>query len=731
MAEYDPSWTPNHYGYQHPMTGYDYGLPDATSETVGASPFFQESTYDKDYIRDHDKFQSYRKSGLRKYAKRMKYGKSLGEALHYATHPKDDYQDSTQLFNRLRDGFKGRGMYTQGMTGRGAYRRRPRYSRRSTRIRRYKRRRYGRGSYYDKLAPTLKGALNVYGKKSTTQLLRKAAGVAGGVRHPAFQGVSQGLLLAAQGSRQLRKSGMLGRGTYNNLFSNYAGERFNISPLNDEHDSVMISNREKICEIYGNDVGEVFKSNSFDLNPGNNLVFKKLAQYAANYKEYEFVQMVFCYETTLPSHYSTSSHQLGRVIMMTQTDVTKVPKSSFHEMEKVGNKSVGPLTDQTKRKLYHGVECAPEKMAQSTGLKHIRLRNETDKKSYDHGRFEFGVYNSDGAFAKQSIGELYVQYKVVLKGHREWDTYPIQEAQLCKWKPSGPILADHLTPNIRDNLGPGGAEMQNFEGMVTNQQWTHLERIFEDFSETAEIMKHSNIPFKCGTKIDWDGKLTTDADISSGKTLRYHISKRYFDDIPANQGGVTQGFECGTISVPVQFTFSSHLAGFYEICVRTEGFDEPLTQETTYNTSMAKQFEKEWNAELLEPTCSGMVTFQKDIVRANPTTFNSFNSTDVHTPNQNSWSVTHSKTSTEVRCHIKLEPALGQTGDNKVVVWVPVKRFWGHHSPGLFGQMVETEINLTDVQVRTYNATNGSTSGKPFMDSAGIDTTTFEALSDE
>jgi len=88
-----------------------------------------------------------------------------------------------------------------------------------------------------------------------------------------------------------------GRGAYdessNELMSGSMSSSAVISSADDETGSIIISNREYVGDIFAPSTSGVFEVQAFPLNPGLEQTFPWLAQLAANYEEYEFIQLVF------------------------------------------------------------------------------------------------------------------------------------------------------------------------------------------------------------------------------------------------------------------------------------------------------------------------------------------------------------------------------------------------------------------------------------------------------
>lgn len=160
-----------------------------------------------------------------------------------------------------------------------------------------------------------------------------------------------------------------------------------------------------------------FENQSIDLNPGIAENMPWLSQIAANYEEYEFIQCVFSYRSTIdPSASNNSTGATGTLIMATNYNPDAPEFTTKEAMMQYHGAISGRLTDG----LTHGVECDPSKNA-GTATKYTRsfaLTGDTSKKDFDLGKFQFAVVNAPSAFYNQQIGELWCSYTVRLQKPR-------------------------------------------------------------------------------------------------------------------------------------------------------------------------------------------------------------------------------------------------------------------------------------------------------------------------
>lgn len=202
-----------------------------------------------------------------------------------------------------------------------------------------------------------------------------------------------------------------GRGSYvqNGLI---AGGRpaMSFAGANDETQSITLGHVEYLSDVYG-PANTAFNNNSLNLNPGMQEVFPWLSQLAVNYEEYEFIQLIFHFRSTIDSS-TAANGQTGTLIQATNYNPDAPAFVSKDQMMTYHGAQSGRLTDD----ISSGVECDPRKNA-GGAIKRIRnkpLDASDDIKDYDLGIFQYAMNNTPSTFANQAVGELWVEYKVKL-----------------------------------------------------------------------------------------------------------------------------------------------------------------------------------------------------------------------------------------------------------------------------------------------------------------------------
>lgn len=260
----------------------------------------------------------------------------------------------------------------------------------------------GRGRYYGKALGGLAGRL-LGSKFGVGDELEKIGGLAGDKLTDLIHG--RGLYT--------------GRGEYEKTNTNELMASSSLSSpqflsVPDESGSLIVKHREYIGDIFAPAAATVsdFTVQAFPINPGLEQTFPWLSQIAQNYEEYELVQCVFEFVSTVQD-INSSNGQVGTIISATQYNPSEADFTDKPAMAAYAHSVSGKSTDNQ----THGVECDPKKLSGSEG-KYIRANPVLvgeDLKTYDHGRFQLATHNIPSAMASGTLGELYVNYCIKLR----------------------------------------------------------------------------------------------------------------------------------------------------------------------------------------------------------------------------------------------------------------------------------------------------------------------------
>jgi len=207
-----------------------------------------------------------------------------------------------------------------------------------------------------------------------------------------------------------------GQGTYatNTIVQDGGATASSIVPRFSQDDvtQITLSNREYVRDVFAPAVGTVFQVEQWPLNPGMTTAFPWLAQLAINFEEYEIVQLIYTFKSTV-ADFASSTGQVGQVIMATQYNPNSDAFADKEEMMLYD----GGMSCKTTESLIHGIECDPTKNS-GASQKYVRAGNlppGEDLKNYDLGRTSLAVVNPPQGYAGQQIGELWVSYTVKLR----------------------------------------------------------------------------------------------------------------------------------------------------------------------------------------------------------------------------------------------------------------------------------------------------------------------------
>jgi len=222
--------------------------------------------------------------------------------------------------------------------------------------------------------------------------------------------------VAGGASGGLAGSGLYtGRGSYNDNSLIEGGDAsMSFHGGFDESEALTIADTEYVTDIYG-PPSAAFNVQSFQLNPGLMANFPKLSQFAQNFEEYEWIQLIWQFKSTLDAS-TVSNGQTGTIMMATNYNAAQPPYSDKEAVLQSHGGNGGRITED----LRHGVECDP---AKSVGdmEKYVRtgpVPAAEDLKTYDHGLFQIAINNCPTTFNNQQLGELWVTYQVKLRKPR-------------------------------------------------------------------------------------------------------------------------------------------------------------------------------------------------------------------------------------------------------------------------------------------------------------------------
>jgi len=183
------------------------------------------------------------------------------------------------------------------------------------------------------------------------------------------------------------------------------------SGAGDETSGLTVSHTEFIGDVYAPSTSS-WNVTNYPLNPGLQEVFPQLSQLAVNFEEYEFIQLIFHYRSTVDSSSTNNaSGNTGTVVMA--TDYASSVQSFKDKAQMVSTH--GAVSERITEAINHGVECDPEKnMGSAQKTVRTGLIRDRDVSTLDLGKFQIAFQNTPSAFFNQQVGELWVTYQVKL-----------------------------------------------------------------------------------------------------------------------------------------------------------------------------------------------------------------------------------------------------------------------------------------------------------------------------
>ena len=197
-------------------------------------------------------------------------------------------------------------------------------------------------------------------------------------------------------------------------------------------DPVIICKNEFISDLFARDNvytvgvnastekrGITFFSMKYDINPGLAKTFPWLSQIAGNYEEYEFKTLKFVYKSDLTHIQTTGSSgtgAIGMLLLAANYNVETQPYQTKNEMiADVNHVMTGTPLENIRLHL----EC--ESIGQNTHGKYTRVKPLApgqDVTDYDMAQVQLGLANLPASLYNQRLGELWVEYEVILSKPR-------------------------------------------------------------------------------------------------------------------------------------------------------------------------------------------------------------------------------------------------------------------------------------------------------------------------
>lgn len=172
--------------------------------------------------------------------------------------------------------------------------------------------------------------------------------------------------------------------------------------------TIIVRHREFVATVNSSEGFQV--QQSFEINPGNNVLFPWLAGIASRFQEYKIRGMVYHYVPTSGSAVASTNPALGAVMLQTSYRASDVPPSSKVEMLNEYNSNESVPCDA----FCHPIECDPKE--NPFNIQYVRsmsTQTSEDKLLYDLGTTHLAVQGCQTT--GNPIGDLWVTYEIELK----------------------------------------------------------------------------------------------------------------------------------------------------------------------------------------------------------------------------------------------------------------------------------------------------------------------------
>jgi len=204
----------------------------------------------------------------------------------------------------------------------------------------------------------------------------------------------------------------LGSGDYevtqNSIVTNAQRMSGTVPDMHKSNQSIIVRHKEFVTTVNSSQAFQV--QGSYEINPGNVVLFPWLAGVAARFQEYKIRGMVYHYVPTSGAAVSSTNAALGSVMLQTSYRASDSPPTSKIEIlnEYNSNESV-PCEP-----FCHPIECDPKE--NPFNIQYVRSVETTateDKLLYDLGTTHVAVQGCQTT--GNPIGDLWVTYEIELK----------------------------------------------------------------------------------------------------------------------------------------------------------------------------------------------------------------------------------------------------------------------------------------------------------------------------
>lgn len=212
-------------------------------------------------------------------------------------------------------------------------------------------------------------------------------------------------------------SKMVGFGKYhvrhNELLPVNMGARVPEFSSFDERGTIVV-HREYIGDIVepANNNG-VFTLRNYNLNAALQTTFPWLSQSAVNYDQYKILGAIFEFVSTSSEINNTAGGGIGLGTVVMATDYDSIDNNYINKLQMENAQYC--VSGKPSECIVHPIECAPNQT--SVNLQYTRsgpVPDGKDGRLYDLGNFQIATQGIPNNAAAQTLGELWISYKVLL-----------------------------------------------------------------------------------------------------------------------------------------------------------------------------------------------------------------------------------------------------------------------------------------------------------------------------
>jgi hypothetical protein len=320
---------------------------------------------------------------------------------------------------------------------------------------------------------TGKGMYGGQGKYGLGKAMNRARGYIAGATKLAGAGMA-----AYNTIKGFSGGGMYGgQGEYHsNALVEGGASSMTVHGQSDETDSITLTNREYVKDIYAPFIAATtnknsssgFGSETIQINPGLAEFAPKLAAIAANYQQYELLQLVFEIKPLITES-NVNNGITGSIMMVFNYDANSDPYDNKEDVMQSSGAVSGRIVDN----LTCGVECDTGKTKDTEYyVRTCPVPFGRDADEFDHGNLCIATNGIPEVLSNATIAELYVYYTVELR-HFKPGTVRLNGQQRDLYTLSG------AASNTRTELQTPGLHFDNFEVVKAQQSnlGTQLSRV--------------------------------------------------------------------------------------------------------------------------------------------------------------------------------------------------------------------------------------------------------------